>query len=156
MLAEFLKSVGLDISFDANTSSSPPAACKKCSRKIVNCSTLFHELKGILIAKSNSQSAKRLHGNRSPRGSTPDPKKAKDIPQEPQEKGQRQPTIRARKSLFELNTTWTERERQEDAVANLMNLFGIIWHIKPFPKHLPVNNSPAVSTLFALLSRNHI
>ena len=51
VLAELLKSVGLDISFDANTSSSPPAACKKCARKIVNCSTLFHELKRILIAK---------------------------------------------------------------------------------------------------------
>ena len=44
VLAELLKSVGLDISFDANTSSSPRAACKKCARKIVNCSTLFHEL----------------------------------------------------------------------------------------------------------------
>lgn len=120
-----LKSVGLDISFDANTSSSPPAACKKCARKIVNCSTLFHELKGILIAKtaSISQSAKQLHGNRSPSGSTPDPKKAKDIPQELQEKEQSQPTIRARKSLFELkHDQWTEHERLEDAVANLMNL----------------------------------
>ena len=97
VLAELLKSVGLDISFDANTSSSPPAACKKCARKIVNCSTLFHELKRILIVKtaSISQSVKRLHGNRSPSGSTPDQKKAKDIPQEPQEKEQRQPTIRA-------------------------------------------------------------
>ena len=42
ILAELLMSVGLDISFDANTSSSPPAACKKCARKMVNCSTLFH------------------------------------------------------------------------------------------------------------------
>ena len=124
VLAELLKSVGLDISFDANTSSSPPAACKKCARKIVNCSTLFHKLKGILIAKtaSISQYAKRLHGNRSPSSSTPDPKKAKDIPQEPQEKEQKQPTIRARKFLFELNATWNEHERLEDAVANLMNL----------------------------------
>ena len=40
VLAELLKSVGLDISFDANPSSSPRAACKKCARKIVNCSTL--------------------------------------------------------------------------------------------------------------------
>ena len=122
VLAELLKSVGLDL--DANTSSSPSAACKKCARKIVNCSTVFHELKGIVIAKtaSNSQSAKRLCGNRSRSGSTPDPKKAKDIPQEPQEKEQRKPTIRARKSLFELNATWTERERLEDAVANLMCL----------------------------------
>ena len=119
-----LKSVGLEISFDANTSSSPPAACKRCARKIVNFSTLFHELKGILIAKtaSISKSAKRLHGNRSPSGSTPDPLKAKDIPQEPQEKEQIQPTIRAGKSLFELNSTWIEHERLEDAVANLINL----------------------------------
>ena len=54
VLPELLKSVGLDISFDANTSSSPRAACKKCARKFVNCSTLFHELKGILIAKTAS------------------------------------------------------------------------------------------------------
>lgn len=124
ILAELLKSVGLDISFDANTSSSPPAACKKCARKMVSCSTLFHELKGILIAKtaSISQSAKRLHGNRSSSGSTPDPKKAKDIPQEQHEKEQSPATIRARKSLLELNTTSTEHEMLEDAVANLMNL----------------------------------
>jgi len=49
---------------------------------------------------SNSQSVKRLNGtSRSPSGSTPDPKKANYIPQE-----RRQPTNRARKSLFELNT----------------------------------------------------
>ena len=134
VLAELLKSVGLDISFDANTSSSPRAACKKCARKIP---TLFHELKGILIAKTAriSQSAKRLHGNRSPSGSTPDPKKAKDIPQEPQEKEQKQPTIRARKSLFELNATWNEHERLADAVANLMNL----------PVTAPVTSESAVS-----------
>ena len=75
VLAELLKSEGSNI--DANTSSSPPAACKKCARKIVNCSTLFHELERIVKVKtaSNSQAVKRLHGNRSPSGSTPDPKK---------------------------------------------------------------------------------
>jgi len=50
------------------------------------------------------------------------PPRLPNIPQEPQEKEQRQPTIRARKSLFELNATWAEHERLEDAVANLMNL----------------------------------
>ena len=71
-------SVELHISLDANACSSPPAACKKCVRKIVNYSTLFHELEVMLKVKtaSNSQSVKRLHGNRSPSGSTPDPKKA--------------------------------------------------------------------------------
>lgn len=100
------------------------SACKKCARKIVNCSTLFHELESIVKVKtaSNSQSVKRLHGNRSPSGSTPDPKKAKDIPQEPQEQERRLPTSRARKSLFELNATWVKRESLEDAVANLMCL----------------------------------
>ena len=121
MLAELLKSVGLDL--DA-TSSTCPSACKKCARKIVNCSTLFHELESIVRVKtgSNSQSVKRLHGNRSPSGSTPDPKKAKDIPQEPQEQERRLPESRARKSLFELNAAWAERESLEDAVANLMYL----------------------------------
>ena len=65
-------------------------------------------------ATSNSQSVKRLHGN-SPSGSTPDSKKTKDIPQE-------RPKSRARKSLFELNAAWTEHERLEDAVANMMCL----------------------------------
>ena len=79
MLAELLKSVGLEISLHANTSSSPLAACKKCAWKIVNFSTIFYELEGIVKVKtaSNSQSVKRLHGNRSPSRSTPDPKKAK-------------------------------------------------------------------------------
>jgi len=44
------------------------------------------------------------------RGSTPDPKKANYIPQEPQEQERRQPTDRARKSSFELNGTWAARE----------------------------------------------
>lgn len=45
VFAELLNSVGLDINFDTSTSSSPQAACKKCGRKIVNCSTIFHEIK---------------------------------------------------------------------------------------------------------------
>ena len=71
---------------------------------------------------SNSQSVKRLHGSRSPSRSIPVPKKANFIPQEPQEQERRQPTNRARKSLFELNATWAERESLEDAVASLMYL----------------------------------
>ena len=124
MLAELSRSVGLHISLDANACSSPPAACKKCARKIVNCSTFFHELEVMLKVKtaSNSQSVKWLHGHRSPSGSTPDPKKANYILHEPQEQERRQPTNRGRKSLFELNATWTERESLEDAVANLMCL----------------------------------
>ena len=38
------------------SSSSPPAACKKCARNIVNCSTLFH---GLGYCESQ-QSVKRL------------------------------------------------------------------------------------------------
>ena len=118
VLSELLKSVGLDI--DA-ASASRPLACKKCSRKVVNCSTLFHELESIVklkIATSNVQSVKRFHGN-SPSGSTPDSKKAKDNTKEQE---QRLPKSRARKSLFELNAAWAERESLEDAVANLMCL----------------------------------
>ena len=74
---------------------------------------------------SNSQPVKRLHVNRSPSGSTPDPKKAKDIVQEPQEQKRRQPASRARKSLFELNATWAEQESLEDAVVSSpLQLFG--------------------------------
>ena len=107
VLAELLKSVGLDI--DANTSSSPPAACKKCARKIVDCSTLFHELERIVKVKtsSNSQSVKRLHGNHSPSGSTPDPKKAKDIAQEPQEL--QEPRTKATHKSSEEILIWVKR-----------------------------------------------
>ena len=62
---------------------------------------------------------KRLHGN-SPRGSTPNSKKIKDIPQQVQEP--REPKGRSRKSLFQLEADWTERENLEGAVANLMCL----------------------------------
>ncbi len=116
VLSDLLRSVGLNIDtakFDAGK----PSSCKKCARKVVNCSTLFHELESIVkgnAATSNSQSVKRLHG-KSPSGSTPDSKKTKDIPQE-------RPKSRARKSLFELNAAWTEHERLEDAVANMMSL----------------------------------
>ena len=110
VLSDLLRSVGLNIDTDASKQSS----YKKCARKVVNCSTLFHELESIVNDKTANQSVKRLHGN-SPSGSTPDSKKAKDIPQE-------RPKSRARKSLFELNAAWTEHERLEDVVANMMCL----------------------------------
>ena len=100
VLSDLLRSVGLNIDTDASKQSS----CKKCARKVVNCSTLFHELESIVNDKTANQSVKRLHGN-SPSGSTPDSKKAKDIPQE-------RPKSRARKSLFELNAAWTEQDGQ--------------------------------------------
>ena len=118
VLSELLGSLGFDID---TASAGRPSACKKCARKVVNCSTLFHELESIVKVKtatSNSQSVKRLHGN-SPSGSTPHSKKAKDNPQEQQ---RRLPKSRARKSLFELNADWAERESLEDAVANMMCL----------------------------------
>ena len=61
----------------------------------------------------------RLHGN-SPSGSTPNSKKIKDIPQQVQEP--REPKGRSRKSLFQLEADWTERENLEGAIANLMCL----------------------------------
>ena len=47
-------------------------------------------------------------------------KKIKDIPQQVQE--QREPKGRSRKSLFQLEADWTERENLEGAIANLMCL----------------------------------
>ena len=71
VLSKLLRCLGFDI--DA-ASASRPSACTKCARKVVNCSTLFHELESIVKVKtttSNSQSVKRLHGN-SLSGSTSD------------------------------------------------------------------------------------
>ena len=55
VLAELLKSVGLNI--NANTSSSPPVACKKWARKIVNCSTLFHDTRENCESQDREQFA---------------------------------------------------------------------------------------------------
>ena len=82
VLSDLLRSAGLNID-TAKFNASKPSSCKKSARKVVNCSTLFHELESIVkdkTATSNSQSVKRLHGN-SPSRCTPDSKKTKDIPQ---------------------------------------------------------------------------
>ena len=55
-----------------------------------------------------------------PAGSTPNSMKIKDIPQQVQEP--REPKGRSRKSLFQLEADWTERENLEGAIANLMCL----------------------------------
>ena len=51
----------------------------------------------------------------SPSGFTPSSKKPKQIPTENSQS-------KAKKTLFELNSAWSERENVEDAVANLMCL----------------------------------
>ena len=115
MLSELLQSVGLDI--DA-AKVSRPSACRKCARKVVNCSTLFHELENIIDDKTaTTQSVKRLHG-KSPSGCTPNSKKTKDR----QNSHQNRPNSQARKSLFQLDAAWNERESLDDAVSNLMCL----------------------------------
>ena len=85
---------------------------------------MFHELESAVKARidvgyseSTEGGIKRLHGN-SPRGSTPNSKKIKDIPQQVQEP--REPKGRSRTSLSQLKADWTERESLEGAIANLM------------------------------------
>ena len=124
VLSDLLRSVGIGICNAASEESR--SACKKCARKIFNCCTMFHELESAVKARideGNSESTeggiKRLHGN-SPSGSTPNSKKIKDIPQQVQEP--REPKGRSRKSLFQLEADWTERENLEGAIANLMCL----------------------------------
>ncbi|XP_068693734.1 uncharacterized protein [Montipora foliosa] len=124
VLSDLLRSVGIGICNAASEESR--SACKKCARKIFNCCTMFHELESAVKARideGNSESTeggiKRLHGN-SPSGSTPNSKKIKDIPQQVPEP--REPKGRSRKSLFQLEADWTERENLESAIANLMCL----------------------------------
>lgn len=85
VLSDLLRSVGIGICNAASEESR--SACKKCARKIFNCCTMFHEVESAVKARideGNSESTeggiKRLHGN-SPRGSTPNSKTIKDIPQ---------------------------------------------------------------------------
>lgn len=125
VLSDLLRGVGIGIRNAASEESR--SACKKCARKIFNCCTMFHELESAVKARfdegnkaeSTEGGIKRLHGN-SPSGSTPNSKKIKDIPQQVQEPGK--PKGRSRKSLFQLEADWTERENLEDAIANLMCL----------------------------------
>ena len=124
VLSDLLRSVGIGICNAASEESR--SACKKCARKIINCCTMFHELESAVKARineGNSESAvggiKRLNGN-SPGGSTPNSKKIKDIPQQLPEP--RESKGRSRKSSFQLEADWTERDNLEGAIANLMCL----------------------------------
>ena len=125
VLSDLLRSVGIGIC-NAASEKFRSAACKECARKLFNCCTMFHERESAVKARidvgyseSTEGGIKRLHGN-SPRGSTPNSKKIKDIPQKVQEP--REPKGRSRKSLFQLEADWTERENLECAIANLMCL----------------------------------
>ena len=126
VLVDLIKSIGIDV---YTTSESDASLCKKCARKIVNCSALFHELQEGFSSKSaqssrelsevnvdgSSSGAKRLHN--SPSGLTPGSKKQKSISNR---KTGSERTVR--KTLFELNSAWSTRENLEDSVANLMCL----------------------------------
>ena len=89
----------------------------------VNCLAQEHELEVIVKVKtaSNSQSVKRSHGNRSPSGSTPDPKAPNDISQEPQEEERRQPTNRAKKSSLSFFKHSTPLELFNDRLNSSRN-----------------------------------
>ena len=124
VLLYLLRSIGIGICNAA--SEEPRSACKKSARKIFNCCTMFHDLENAVKARideGNSESTeggiKKLSGN-SPSVSTRNSKKIKDIPQQVQEP--REPKGRSRKSLFQLEADWTERENLEGAIANLMCL----------------------------------
>ena len=124
VLLYLLRSIGIGIRNAA--SEEPRSACKKSARKIFNCCTMFHDLENAVKARideGNSESTeggiKKLSGN-SPSVSTRNSKKIKDIPQQVQEP--REPKGRSRKSLFQLEADWTERENLEGAIANLMCL----------------------------------
>ena len=123
ILSDLTKSVGINID---SAAASLPSVCKKCARKIFNCCTLFHELEGEFLAKTEAvqssqgeaidRATKRVHST-SPSGLTPHSKKAKDISLENSStKG------KARKTLFELNSARSDEEKLEEAVANLMCL----------------------------------
>ena len=124
MLLDLLRSIGIGICNAASEESR--SACKKSARKIFNCCTMFYDLENAVKARINEGNSKsteggikRLSGN-SPSRSTPNSKKIKDIPQQVQEP--REPKGRSRKSLFQLEADWTERENLEGAIANLMCL----------------------------------
>ena len=123
MLSDLLRSVGIGIC-NAASEEFRSAACKECARKLFNCCTMFHELESAVKAsidvgysESTEGGIKRLHGN-SPRGSTPNSKKIKDIPQQVQEP--REPKGRPRIFLFQLEADRNEGENLGGALANLM------------------------------------
>ena len=123
ILSDCISSVGIDI----GSAATPPqqSLCKKCARKIVNCCTLFQEIKQLFFAKNilnlpeqvESGASKRVHSN-SPSGLTPSSKKTKQFPQEKSSV----PKGKSKKTLFELDCAWSERERVDDDIANLMSL----------------------------------
>jgi len=128
ILSDLIKSVGINCD-KLTVDDSQSSVCKKCARKIVNCCTLFHELQEVFRSKvktapglrdleaGDGGSIKRLHSDNSPSGLTPGSKKQRDTTSRERASG-----CRAKKSLFDLNSAWTERERVEDSVANLMCL----------------------------------
>ena len=127
ILSDLIKSVGINCD-KLTVDDSQSSVCKKCAKKIVNCCTLFHELQEVFRSKvktapglrnleAGDGGSKRLHSDNSPSGLTPGSKKQRDTTSRERASG-----CRAKKSLFDLNSAWSERERVEDSVANLMCL----------------------------------
>ena len=127
VLSDLLKSVGITTDRVAADSTSA-SLCKKCARKVVNCCTLYHELEAALNAEKKAEhtetvkvvgqqkgdDGKRFHGQ-SPSGLTPSRKKKKKLPI-------KNVQMKSRKSLFELQSSWSEKENIHDELANMMCL----------------------------------
>ena len=112
VLSEILKSLNLPLVEDCSASDS---VCKKCA-------TMLNELESLII-KINKEEAvkaatrsKRALVQSSPSGFTPGKKKIA------QNVSGMSLIPKPRKSLFNLNNSWSNKENMEDAISNLMSL----------------------------------
>ena len=133
VLADLLKSIGLLVDgLDRDNS----VLCRKCARKIINCTTFYYDIKGGLIPeKSNTimqdkdqedtktqmaETNERKHNfDFSPSGITPRLKKTLVNDSYDTRKNN---SLTCKKSLFQMHSSSEKEENINDAIANLMCL----------------------------------
>lgn len=126
VLADLLKSIGLLVN-RVERSCDNSVLCRKCARKIINCTTLYYEIKGSLMPENNNviaqkkdqedeetSNARKREFDLSPSGLTPSRKKTVN-------KTERNTSSKIKKSLFQHH--YSEKEDNiNDAISNLMCL----------------------------------
>ena len=130
VLADLLESIGLLV-VEVDRTSDNSVLCRKCARKIINCTTLYHDIKGGLtelnsnagvkekgqkVTKTDNTNVRKRDFDFSPSGLTPGRKRTlvNDT--------RKNTSLKSKKSLFQLQSSSENEENINDAISNLMCL----------------------------------
>lgn len=125
IISDILKSLNLLDDRLSNLAKANAFVCKKCARKVVNCGSLFKELKSLLaLSRKNKTRGDALAGSKrsllpsSPSGFTPEKKRTSCNVNRFRESH----SFTSRKALFDLEKTCPKKQDIEDVLSNLMCL----------------------------------